>query len=261
MAPSIPVIESSLTTPRVRRVTFDQPWEWLAAGWRDTWNTPLASLFYGLVFVVMGYYLTAMVKERFHLALALTTGFLLVGPFLAMGLYDLSRRLEKREPATLLASLFAWRGNTMAILLFGIVIGLIMIVWARLSALLFAAILLSSTPAVENTTANIFFSGDGLKFLIVFIAVGAVLAGLVFTISVVSIPMLMDRKIDFITAVLTSITAVRANRGPMFLWAALIVIFTGVGLATFYLGLAITMPLIGHATWHAYRDLVEPEQP
>lgn len=259
MPQSVPVIESSLTTPRVHRINMDKPWEWLASGWRDTWKTPVASLFYGIIFVVMGYVLTDMVRESFHLALALATGFLLVGPFLAMGLYDLSRRLEKGETPSLAGSMFAWRNNGMAILLFGIAVGIIMIVWARLSALIFAVTLLSSTPTVDSTAANIFFSGDGLLFLIVFTAIGAILAGLVFTISVVSIPMLLDRQIDFITAVLTSITAVRTNPGPLLLWAALIVIFTGIGLATFYLGLAITMPLIGHATWYAYRDLVEPE--
>jgi uncharacterized membrane protein len=97
----------------------------------------------------------------------------------------------------------------------------------------------------------------------VFTVVGTIIAALVYVLSAVSVPMLLDRKTDFITAVLTSITAVRTNPGPMFLWGALIVIFTAVGLATFFvffLGLAITVPLIGHATWHAYRDLVEPEK-
>jgi uncharacterized membrane protein len=263
MPQSVPVIESSLTTPRVRRITMDHPWAWLAAGWRDSWETPVGSLFYGAIFAAMGYFLTQMVKERFHLALALVTGFLLVGPFLAMGLYDLSRRLEKREPPTLIGSMLAWRNNPLALLLFGIVVGLLMIVWARLSALLFAVSFLSTTPVIEGTVADIFFSGEGLRFLIVFAVVGAIIAALVYTLSAVSVPMLLDRKTDFITAVLTSITAVRTNPGPMFLWGALIVTFTAVGLATFfvfYAGLAITVPLIGHATWHAYRDLVEPEK-
>ena len=101
MAQSIPVREGSLTSPRVRRITSEAPWHWLEAGWRDMLKTPLASLFYGLVFVIMGYYLTNMVAEHFHLALALTAGFLLVGPFLAMGLYDLSHCLEQGKPATL----------------------------------------------------------------------------------------------------------------------------------------------------------------
>lgn len=261
MVQSIPVIEGSLNSPRVRIISADRPWQWLAAGWRNTLLTPLASGFYGALFVVMGYYLTYMVAGKFHMALALGTGFLLVGPFLATGLYALSRSLEQGQPAELFTSFIAWRANLIGILLFGIAVGLVMIVWARLSAVLFALIFLdSATPSVDSSAANIFFSGDGLRFLFVFATVGAILASVVFAISVVSIPMLLDRNVDVITAVVTSITAVRVNPGPMALWAGLIVIFTGVGLATFYLGLALTVPLIGHATWYAYRDLVEPEK-
>lgn len=257
MAASIPVIESSLTTPRVRVISIDHPWEWLGAGWKDLWRTPVASIAYGLIFVIMGYFLVYLVEARFQYVLALTTGFLLAGPFLAMGLYDLSRRLEAGEPATLGHALTAWKHNLMPILLFGILIGLLMIVWARLSAVLFGVIIGGRALTLDTSASQLFFSGSGLTFLLVFVAVGAVIAAAVFTISVVSIPMMLDRKTDFMTAVLTSITAVRVNPVPMLLWAILIVIFTGIGLITFYLGLAIALPLIGHATWHAYRDLVE----
>lgn len=257
MVTSIPVIESSLTTPKVRIVSTDQPWEWLAAGWKDLWRVPATSISYGLLFVVMGYWLVYLIGARFHYALALTTGFLLVGPFLAMGLYDISRRLEAGEAATLGHALTAWRHNALPIFLFGTLVGLLMIIWARLSAVLFAVIIGGRDLTLDASTAQLFFSGSGLTFLIIFMLVGAVIAAVVFAISVVSIPMMLDRKTDFITAMLTSITAVRANPGPMVLWAALIVIFTGIGLVTFYLGLAIALPLIGHASWHAYRDLVE----
>ena len=259
MVTSIPVIESSLTTPRVRTISIDQPWEWLGAGWKDLWRAPTASIPYGLLFVIMGYVLVYLVEARFQYVLALTTGFLLAGPFLAMGLYDISRRLEAGAPVSLGHALTAWQRNTLPILLFGGLIGLLMIVWARMSALLFAVIIGGRELTLDGSAAQLFFSGSGLTFLLVFLAVGAVIAAAVFTISVVSIPMMLDRKTDFITAVLTSITAVRANPWPMLLWAALIVIFTGIGLITFYLGLAIALPLIGHATWHAYRDLVEDD--
>jgi uncharacterized membrane protein len=257
MVASIPVIESSPTTPRVRIVSTDQPWEWLGAGWKDLWRAPAASISYGLIFVVMGYFLVYLVEARFQYALALTTGFLLAGPFLAMGLYDLSRRLEAGESATLGHALTAWRRNAPPILIFGGLISLLMIVWARLSAVLFAVIVGGRNLTLDGSTAQLFFSGSGLTFLLVFVVVGAIVAAAIFVISVVSIPMMLDRKTDFITAVLTSVTAVRANPWPMALWAALIVIFTGIGLLTFYIGLALTLPLVGHATWHAYRDLVE----
>ena len=257
MVDTIPVVESSLTTPRIRIIAIDRPWEWLGAGWKDLWQAPAASIPYGLIFLIMGYVLVYLVEAQFHYALALTTGFLLAGPFLAMGLYDISRRLQMGEPATLGHALTAWRHNTMPILLFGILIGLLMIVWARLSAVLFGVIATSQNMTLNSTVSQLFFSGSGLTFLLVFVGVGAVIAAVVFAISVVAIPMMLDRKIDFITAVLTSLTAVRANPGPMVLWAALIVIFTGIGLISFYIGLVIALPLIGHATWHAYQDLVD----
>jgi len=174
-----------------------------------------------------------------------------------MGLYDISRRLEAGEPVSLGRALTAWRGNVLPIALFGVVVGLLMIVWSRLAIVLFAVLMGGRALSLDASAAQLFFSGSGLTFLLVFTVVGAIIAGAVFTISVVSIPMMLDRKTDFMTAILTSLAAVRANPAPMALWAALIVLFTGLGLVTFYLGLAITLPLVGHATWHAYRSLVE----
>ena len=258
MVASARVVESSLTTTRVRLIAIDRPWEWLGAGWKDLWRAPTTSIPYGLLFVAMGYLLVYLIEGQFQHALALTTGFLLAGPFLSMGLYDISRRLEAGEPATLGHALMAWQRNVLPILMFGGLIGLLMIVWARLSAVLFGVIVGGGHHLIlDGSVTQLFFSGSGLTFLIVFTLVGAVIAAAVFVISVVSIPMMLDRKTDFITAVLTSITAVQANIGVMSLWAALITIFTGIGLITFYLGLAIVLPLIGHATWHAYRDIVD----
>lgn len=257
MVESTPVIATDLDSPRIRNVTLDHPWVWVMAGWRDLRRAPLASISYGAIFVLMGYYLTSTMSGMFHMSLALGSGFFLVGPFLAMGLYDISQRLESGEPATLGHAVTAWRNNTTPVLLFGLAVGLIMIVWVRLSSLIFAVIFSDSEASVGGSSADLFFSGDGLSFLIVFAVIGAFLAALVFAISVVSIPMMLDSRCDIMTALLTSIAAVRLNPGPMALWAVLIVVFTGAGLATFYVGLAITLPLVGHATWHAYKDVVE----
>jgi uncharacterized membrane protein len=254
---TIPVRDSALSLPAVRRITLSQPWQWLGAGWNDLRRAPFASLAYGLLFVLMGYLLVATVEGQFTSVLALTTGFLLVGPVLAVGLYEISRRLEAGEPVSLSRALTAWRANALSIALFGLVLSLVMIVWARLAAVLFAVLMGGRELSLEASAAQLFFSGSGLTFLLVFVGVGALLAGVVFAISVVSVPMMLDRKADFVTAILTSLAAVRANPAPMALWAALIVLFTGLGLVTFYLGLAITLPLVGHATWHAYRSLVE----
>ena len=257
MTTTIPVSESALSIPNVRRITTRQPWQWLGAGWRDLWRAPAASLAYGLLFVLMGYLLVYTVEGQFQSVLALTTGFLLVGPFLAMGLYDISRRLEAGEPVSLGRALTAWRGNVLPIALFGVVVGLLMIVWSRVAVVLFAVLMGGRTLRLDASAAQFLFSGSGLTFVLVFTVVGVVIAAAVFAISVVSIPMMLDRKADFMTAILTSIAAVRANPAPMALWAALIMLFTGLGLLTFYLGLVLALPLIGHATWHAYRSLVE----
>jgi hypothetical protein len=149
----------------------------------------------------------------------------------------------------------AWRHNMLPILLFGGLIGLLMIVWVRLSALLFGVIVRDLT--LDSSVAQLFFSGSGLTFLIVFTLVGAIIAAVVFVISVVSIPMMLDRKIDFITAVLTSLTAVSVNPATMVLWAALIVDLHRNRPDHFLHRSGHCLPLIGHASWHAYRDIVE----
>ncbi|PIE82954.1 MAG: hypothetical protein CSA09_04500 [Candidatus Contendobacter odensis] len=254
---STSVIKNSLTTPKVQTIGTEQPWHWLGAGWKDMCRSPVTSVSYGLLFTLMGYVLIYMLETQLHTALALTSGFLLVSPFLAVGLYDISRRLEAGESASLGHALFAWQRNTLPIALFGLLVGLLMTFWVRLAAILFVIIMVNQGVQFDASAARLFFSGSGLIFLIAFIIVGALIAAVVFAISVVSIPMLLDRKTDLITAVMTSVTAVRINPVPMLLWAALIVIFTGMGLLVFFLGLAIAMPLIGHATWHAYRDLVD----
>ena len=125
-------------------------------------------------------------------------------------------------------------------------------------ALIFALFFSQNPPDPNNFVMDVFFSPEAIPFLAVGVIVGAVLAGLVFAISVVSIPMLLDREeANVFMAIATSFTAVRLNLAPMAVWAALIVLFTGAGLVTAYLGLIVALPLIGHATWHAYRDLVE----
>ena len=118
------------------------------------------------------------------------------------------------------------------------------------------ALLGPEPPSLEDLVVNTFLRPQGLPFLVFGTAVGAVFAGLVFAISAVSLPMLLDRPLDVMTAIVTSVRAVTANPRPMLLWAALIVGFTGAGLITLYLGLIVTVPLIGYATWHAYKDLV-----
>ena len=138
----------------------------------------------------------------------------------------------------------------------GFVLLLVMLTWIRLAIMIFMLYWGLTPPSFEDLVVNTFLRLESLPFLVLGTAVGAVFAAIAFSISAVSLPMLLDRRVDVITAVVTSVRAVRENPVPMLLWAALIAGFTAAGLATLYLGLVVTMPLIGHATWHARRDLV-----
>ena len=152
----------------------------------------------------------------------------------------------------------AWQRNGSQIGLMGVVLLLLLFVWIRLAALLFMLFFGLEPPAVSGLVAATFLNPDALPFLIVGTAIGAALAVLAFAISATSIPFLLDQpESNVFTAIATSVTAVKENPGPMLFWAVLVVGFAGAGLITLYLGLIVTLPLIGHATWHAYRDLVE----
>jgi uncharacterized membrane protein len=258
MAEAVPVFTT--TSPRVRRVELDRPWTWLARGWRDFQRALPVSVAYGVLFAVAGYAITLglYLADLVYLILPMVCGFMIIGPLLAVGLYEVSRRLEAGEPVSLRTALSAWGRNGSQIGLMGIVLMLFLFAWIRLAALIFMLFYGLAPPSLEHLVAQTFLSAEGLPFLIVGTAIGGVLAALAFAISVISIPLLLDRPdANVITAIATSIVAVRENPAPMAFWAVLIAVFAGAGLVTLYLGLILTLPLIGHASWHAYRDLVE----
>jgi len=244
------------TMPGVRKLSAAAPFEWLAAGWRDYCAHPLPSAFYGLCFTTMGWFIVFTFRHAYEYVAVLVTGFFLVGPFLAIGLYDLSRRRERGLPGWLAPTLGAWRPNVGAIGVFALVLGVILLVWARASLIVFALFYTGEMPTVAGFVGQI-FSPDNLEFLFAYLCVGGFFALLVFAISVVSVPMMLDRDTDGIVAVLTSLRAVGANVPVMIVWGAIIVALTAAGFALFFVGLIATVPVIGHATWHAYRALVE----
>jgi len=250
--------ESGVTSlPRVRNVASDAPLRWLVAGWRDLTRAPAASLFYGVVLALMGFGLTAIIDHAAY-ALAVITGFLLVGPFLAMGLYDISRRLERGDTVRLASTLTAWKANVPAIGLYAVILTLLMAVWIRVSVVVVALFFEGGVPTAGTILRDTLAAEERVAFLIAYIAAGGGFALLVFGTSVVSLPMLLDRsQMDTISAMIVSFNALRANFATMLIWAALIVVVTALGFATLYLGLIITIPVVGHATWHAYRDVID----
>lgn len=245
---------------RINVIGSEEPFKWLVAGWRDVQRSGLVSIGYGLVFAVAGLALTIGLHAAglTYLIAPLIGGFLLVGPALTVGLYAISRDLETGRRPGLLRALSAWRANPKRLLGLGLLLVLFLIVWVRLAVLIFAVSFPYQTPDIEKMLTATLFTTEGNIFLVVGTTVGAVMATIAFATGVVSLPMLLDRDVDLLQAIVTSVVAVIINARVMALWAALIVVFTAAGLLTAYVGLAVTLPLIGHASWHAYRAVVRP---
>jgi uncharacterized membrane protein len=256
MPPDTDTDAARSTLPGVRAGGALAPFGWLAAGWRDFRAHPLPSVFYGVCFAAMGWLIVVTFRHAYPYVSALITGFFLVGPFLAIGLYDLSRRREKGEPVWLAPSLDAWRPNVGAIGMFALVLAVILLVWARASLIVFALFYTSEMPSVDRFLEQL-FSLDNIEFLFAYFCVGGFFAVLVFAISVVSVPMMLDRNTDGIVAVLTSLKTFAANVPAMIVWGLAIFALVAGGFALFFVGLVVAVPVIGHATWHAYRALVE----
>jgi uncharacterized membrane protein len=243
--------------PEVNVLQPGAPWRWLERGWSDLRAAPAASLFYGLILTGMGMVLGRYVGDAAY-ELAFATGFLLVGPFLAMGIYDISRRRECGQPVGLLPTLTAWKANVPAIGFYALILALLMAVWIRVSVVVVALFFEGGMPSASTLLDDLAESESGLFFLFAYAAAGAGFALLVFATSVVSLPMLLDReRMDTLTAMITSFNALRLNLLPMLGWAGLIVGLVVLGFATFYVGLVVVVPWIGHATWHAYRETVK----
>lgn len=256
-ADTVPVYASPM--PAIRKIELDRPWQWLVKGWQDMRRSPTVSYTYGVLAALTGYVLTfgLLWLDMLYLLLPLMAGFLIVGPVLTVGLYEVSRRAEHGQTTSLAEAMAAFRRNSSQIALVGMALMLLMFTWARLAAMIFFLYFGLQPPSFENLIVSTFLQADTLPFLIVGTAVGGALALLTFSISVVSIPLLLDRpQANVVDAIATSFRTVQTNFVPMLFWGALIVVFTAAGLATLYLGLIVTLPLIGHATWHAYRDLV-----
>ncbi|MBT5267071.1 MAG: DUF2189 domain-containing protein [Rhodospirillaceae bacterium] len=241
------------------QVKADEPWEWLAAGWRDMLRAPYVSLAYGGAFAIVSVVLTTclFLIDLMYLLFPLGAGFMLVGPMLAVGLYEASRRLELDEPVTLADVAFVVTRSPAQLAMLGALLTLLLLFWVRLATLVYALFFgLSAFPGFEESVRMLIFTPEGLAMLAVGSVLGGVLAVAVFAISAFSVPILMTRDVDVITAILESVKAVRDNFWPMVVWAWLIAMLTIFGIATLFVGLAITFPLIGHATWHAYRRVI-----
>jgi uncharacterized membrane protein len=253
-------VETVLARP-VRVVDVERPWLWLRAGWRDFLAAKSISLTFGFMISAASLILISLLwqVDLLPYVLPLAAGFMFLAPAVAICFYEISRRLERKEPVRLEQVATAWRPHVSQIAFMGLVMVLFQMVWIRLATLIFALFFGPEPASWDHFITALVFSTDGIPFLVIGTLVGGVLAILSFAISVTAFPMLLDRDVGAAAAIATSVHAVAKNWRVMTGWAALIVLFTVAGLATLCLGLAVTMPLIGHASWHAYRDLVADE--
>ena len=240
----------------VRQIPFLRPLGWLARGWTDLVRCPVPGLLHGLALAVFGALLIALAGQRFWLLAGAFTGFLLVAPVLATGLYAVSRALERGRPAGLAVALAAWKPRDSRLITFGLLLALAGTGWVLTSA----SLIIGFAPAPVRDPIEflrvVVFNEQTVLFEL-WLALGAFLAAPAFASSVVAIPLLLDRKVSVLAAVLTSWRVVQAHPAPLALWAALLMLLTVVGMATMLLGLVVVVPWLSHASWHAYRDLVD----
>ena len=245
----------------INSITVADVFGWLTKGWIDFKAGGMVSIGYGLIFVVAALVLTVgLFLSGFEYLIApFLEAFLFIGPALTVGFYAISRELEQGTKLSLAGALCAWCRNTKALLTFGLALVIFMLVWMRLAVVIFALSFPHTQMKLEPIFNAAFFSVDGYIFLALGCIVGGMMATLVFMGSVVSLPMILDRGIGFGQALVISFVAVLTNFRPLVVWAAIIVVITGAGLLAGFIGLAVTLPLIGHASWHAYRGLIKAE--
>ena len=245
--------------PQLRTITQDDIKMSLQNGWADFKAAPMFGVFFGGFYALGGlimYWITQATGQSYWLILA-ALGFPLIGPFTAVGLYEVSRRMHASEALEWGAVLSVLRRESarqipsLAVLVMGV-----FLVWVFLAHMMFALFMGKMTMVNVFTSFDIFFTVNGISLLILGTVVGAGLAFILFALTVFGMPMLLDREVDYITASLTSFEEVLRNPKTMLTWAAIVVAALIVGMLPLFLGLIIVLPVLGHATWHLYRAAV-----
>lgn len=242
----------------VRSVPPARVLDWLARGWRDLWRTPGASLLHGMLVAVGGWIAIALSPRFEWLLPGAFSGFVLVGPILATGLYELSRLQARGERPGLGDVVNAWRRESRPLVRVGVLLFVLATAWVAASALLFRAFVKAPVAGpVEFLRYAVEQQGDWLFTL--WLVCGGLGAAMVFALTAVSPPLLLGRQVGFRSALLTSVRAVGDNPVTMGLWATVVMGCVMLSLATAMAGFIVAVPLLGHATWHAYKDLVDTD--
>ena len=219
---------------------------------------PGISAFYGIAFWLMALVLGAVFKSKPEYTMSIASGCLLLGPFLAMGLYEVSRKRELGEVPEMSSSLMCWDQHIRSMAMLVLVLMVLELLWGRASLVVFAVFFNTGMPSTTGVIEAV-FNPQNIEFLMVYLAVGGVFAALVYGLSVVSIPMILDRDTDAISAVITSMRVVFSHPGVMLLWGLLLSVLVLAALWPWALGIILVGPWLGHASWHAYRGSVEWE--
>nr|WP_072822709.1 DUF2189 domain-containing protein [Halomonas ilicicola] len=246
----------------INRIDINRPRQWLIAGINDFRSAAAVSLAYGLFWVGVSLAVTvgAYSMGLWHWLLPLVAGFMFLGPLVAVGSYGISRCLSRGGIPNMGDAFGAWASNTGQLAMMGLMMMIFFIIWIRVATLLFALFFGFNVPSPLELYSALFTTAEGLGMLLVGSLFGGVLAFGAFSISVVAIPTLMDRDLTFMEGIEASVKSVARNFRPMLLWAAILTGCTIVGFATLFIGLAVILPVLGHASWHAYEDLVGVEQ-
>jgi uncharacterized membrane protein len=241
---------------RIRPLGWSQPLQWVKLGFFDLMAAPFISYFFGMAFCAMAWMLGLLFRFYPEYTMSGVSGCLLVGPFMAMGLYEVSRRKEQGLPQDLGVSLTCWESHIGSMGLLLLVLMLLELLWGRASLVVFAVFFNTGMPSTASVLQAVFNLANW-QFIAAYLLVGGVFAALVYAFMVVSIPMILDKDTDAITAALTSANLVFQNTGVMLLWGAIIVGMMVMALLPYGVGLILVGPWLGHATWHAYRQSVE----
>lgn len=240
----------------IDRVPLFRPFTWLAKGWLDLRKHWGASLGYGALIVALGWTILVFCGTHPYFIAAAISGFLLVGPLMSAGLCEMSRRYSQGQPASFDDSLEGFARNATALFEFGVILAICAAAWFAVSALLLGTVFNITQPTISETLYQGFLDSTNRTQVLAYIVVGGVLATGIFAVSVVAIPLIIDRHATAGEAMRASVGAVLHNIPAMILWSASILALTIIGYAPLLAGLLIVAPLLGHATWHAYKDLI-----
>ncbi|MEM6758305.1 MAG: DUF2189 domain-containing protein [Pseudomonadota bacterium] len=260
------MVDTSTVPPavHVRQISREDVRKALRAGLTDLQKAPAMSLFFGAVFSLIGIALALLLMRggASYWLLPLAAGFPLIGPFAAVGLYDVSRRLETGEPLAWGPVLSAgFRSPHGQLPLFMVLTVFFFLAWIVLARVIFAVSFGTASMTNVMTSIDVFFTFHGVIMLVVGSVAGAALAALLFAISIVGVPMLVDRDVDVVTAMITSVRATLDNQSVLFAWALTVAGATIVAMLPLFLGMILVFPVLGHASWHLYRTMIPQGDP